>query len=243
MDKFSDIHAGHRERMYDKLLVSPASLSEHEYLEVLLYSFIPRKNTNPIAHKLLKTLGSLNGVFNASPVELMTVDGIGKSVACKLVAVGKIFQKVNTKKEKTFSWCSVSSHAGEIINWFDINDYEKFVLVLINGNDDEIFKISFDGTSKSSVDASITDIVNAFALYKPKKIVVIHNHPSGNVQPSKIDDYATLRLYLLCEIHGVKLKDHIIVYGNEIFSYLLSNRLTEIGRSADINEIIKIIKE
>lgn len=243
MDKFLDIHAGHRERMYDKLLISPNSLSEHEYLEVLLFSFIPRKNTNPIAHKLLRTFGSLSGVFNASVAELMTVDGIGKSVACKLVAVGKIFQRIKEKKERTFSWSSVSAHGGEIINWFENGDNEKFVVVLINGNDDEIFKISFDGTTKSAVDASISDIVNAFALYKPKKIVVVHNHPSGNVQPSKVDDYATVRLYLLCEIHGVKLKDHIIVYGNEIFSYLLSNRLTEIGRSADINDIIKIIKE
>lgn len=243
MDNLSEIHAGHRDRMYNKLLVSPDSLSEHEYLEVLLFSFIPRKNTNPIAHKLLKTFGSLNGVFNASAKELMTVYGIGKSVASKIVAVGKIFQKINVKNEKPFTWSSVSAHGGEIIRWFNKDDYEKFVVVLINGNEDEIFKISFDGSSKSSVDASISDIVNAFALYKPKKIVVVHNHPSGNVQPSKVDDYATVRLYLLCEIHGVKLKDHIIVYGNEIFSYLLSNRLSEIGQSAEINDIIKIIKE
>ena len=107
MGNYVEIHAGHRDRMYDKLLNSPDSLSEHEYLEVLLFSFIPRKNTNPIAHKLLRTFGSLSGVFNASAKELMTVDGIGKSVATKIVAVGKIFQRVKDKKEKTFTWSSV----------------------------------------------------------------------------------------------------------------------------------------
>lgn len=243
MGNYVEIHAGHRDRMYDKLLNSPDSLSEHEYLEVLLFSFIPRKNTNPIAHKLLRTFGSLSGVFNASAKELMTVDGIGKSVATKIVAVGKIFQRVKDKKEKTFTWSSVLAHGGEMLGWFDYDNYEKVVVVLINGNDDEIFKLSFDGSTESTVDASISDIVNAIALYKPKKIVVVHNHPSGNVQPSKVDDYTTYRLYFLCKLHGVKLKDHIIVYKNEIFSYSLSNRLAMIEKSAELNDIIKIIKE
>lgn len=243
MDNNVEIHAGHRERMYDKLLNSPDSLSEHEYLEVLLFAFLPRINTNPLAHKLLRTFGSLNGVFNASAKELMSVDGIGKSVATKIVAVGKIFQKVNTNKEKTFTWSSVYSHSGEMLGWFDDENSEKVILVLINGNDEEIFKLSFDGSDENAVDASISEIVNAFALYKPKKVVVVHNHPSGNVQPSKIDDHTTYRLSLLCKIHGVKLKDHIIVCKNEIFSYLLSNRLDMIDKSTKLNDIINIIKE
>lgn len=243
MDEYLGIHAGHRERMYDKLLVSPDSLSEHEYLEVLLFAFIPRKNTNPLAHKLIRTFGSLSGVFNASAKELMSIDGIGKSVASQIVAFGKILQKVNTNKEKTFTWSSITAHSSEIISWFENQEFEKFILVLISANDKEIAKISFDGSSVGSVDASIAEIMHAIAIHKPKKIVIAHNHPSGNVQPSSVDDYATMRLKVICAFHGIQLKDHVIVYGNEVFSYMLTDRLSKVGKLANIDNIIRNIKE
>ena len=68
------VHDGHRERMRDRIRKSGLStLQEHEMLEYLLYAFVPRKDTNEIAHALIDRFGSFSGVLNAvviSPVSL-----------------------------------------------------------------------------------------------------------------------------------------------------------------------------
>ena len=64
-------HHGHRDRMREKLEHgSLADFPEHEQLEVLLFSVIPRGNTNEIAHELLRRFGSIYGVLSADPIAL-----------------------------------------------------------------------------------------------------------------------------------------------------------------------------
>ena len=60
-----NIHSGHRQRMTERFLKYPDSLSEHELLEIMLYPALPRKDTNPLAHKLLSLFGSLENVLRA----------------------------------------------------------------------------------------------------------------------------------------------------------------------------------
>ena len=82
-------HGGHRERMRKRFKESGnfKGFSEHEILEMLLFYIVPRKNTNDIAHELIKKFGSLNSVLNASVEELSSVKasdraGIRTSRSC-----------------------------------------------------------------------------------------------------------------------------------------------------------------
>ena len=76
------IHKGHRERMRKQLKTSGMdSLSDVQVLEVLLYYAIPRADTNPIAHRLLERFGSLSGVLEAAPDELLNIEGMGDAAA------------------------------------------------------------------------------------------------------------------------------------------------------------------
>ena len=76
------VHEGHRQRMRRQLKTSGMdSLSDVQVLEVLLYYAIPRADTNPIAHRLLERFGSLSGVLEAAPDELLKIDGMGDAAA------------------------------------------------------------------------------------------------------------------------------------------------------------------
>ena len=70
-------HAGHRKRMITRL--AEGTLCDHEYLEMLLFYAIPRRNTNDIAHRLLARFGDLNGVLNAPMKALQEIDGVGRT--------------------------------------------------------------------------------------------------------------------------------------------------------------------
>ena len=82
------MHEGHRQRMYDKLK-NDDGLFDHELLEILLFNALPRKNTNPIAHELLDTFGSLAGVLAADTEKLKAVNGVGENVALYLKCIGE----------------------------------------------------------------------------------------------------------------------------------------------------------
>ena len=81
-------HTRHRERMRTRFLDAGAEiLQDHELLEMLLYYAIPRRDTNPIAHRLIERFGRLDKLFAASAAELMQVDGIGENAAVLLKTV------------------------------------------------------------------------------------------------------------------------------------------------------------
>ena len=77
MSEIENIHAGHRERMMKKVKDTPDGLLDYELLEILLFNMLPRINTNPLAHKLIKTFGSVEKVITASVDELMAIKGVG----------------------------------------------------------------------------------------------------------------------------------------------------------------------
>ena len=73
-----NIHQGHREKMRQRFLKSGLeSFADHEALELLLYYAIPRRDTNPIAHRLMERYGSLTAVLSAPAEDLKKVEGIG----------------------------------------------------------------------------------------------------------------------------------------------------------------------
>ena len=86
-----NIHAGHRERLRKRFdAVGAKGFEEHTFLELLLFYVIPRKDTNPIAHELLRRFGSLEKVLSASAQELMQVEDIGQNAARYLTMLGTL---------------------------------------------------------------------------------------------------------------------------------------------------------
>ena len=78
-----NLHEGHREKMRDRFIRDKGfeNFEDHQILELLLFYANPRGDTNPVAHKLLDTFGSMKGVLEARPEQLIAVEGVGKQAA------------------------------------------------------------------------------------------------------------------------------------------------------------------
>lgn len=241
----SQIHAGHRERMIDRFLNYPDSLNDHEILEILLYNFIPRVDTNPLAHRILRVFGSLNAVFTATEKELLTVRGVGPKVATGLMLIGNVFRRVDTQKkvEPRPKWITpelIFNNLRKIVNDFTT---ESFVMILLDEKYKELFYLEFEDKSKNSVTMDVPEVLSAFAVYKPTFVIVAHTHPSGNPNPSGLDDLTTKKLNVLCEIHNVNLLDHVILTKTDKFSYYTTKRMEYVKEIADIEKLLKKIEE
>ena len=239
MSNGDNLHAGHRERIIEKFLNNPNAFSEHELLEMLLFYSIPRKNTNDIAHKILRAFGSLDNVFNASPKELKAVDGVGDKSATLIVLFSVIMKEVASKSKPKRQMVSFNGIKSVLIEKLKGLKDEKFLLFLLDKNYNEKAVIEFDDNKANSVSADITEIANAIALHKPTLAIIAHNHPSGSPLPSEQDDQTTKQINLLCNLHSVELVDHIIVSDEKYYSYHHNYRLSEIKRSADLNKILR----
>ena len=93
MDKVENCHSGHRERMAEKFIIAPNAMLDHEVLEMLLFYVIPRKDTNKLAHRLIRVFGSLQNVLDRTPKELMMVDGVGKRTAVFLSLINTVAKR------------------------------------------------------------------------------------------------------------------------------------------------------
>lgn len=233
------LHTGHRERMINRFLANPDVLPEHELLEILLFGAMPRKDTNPLAHRILRAFGDLKAVFNASVSDLMSIEGVGKRIATEISVIGKIFRIIENKKQtESEYWTSFYTVKKEIVKLFNTFVDEQFIIVLLTAKMKKIVHLSFEDKNKSSVTADIPEIVQMFAVHKPKCAIVAHNHPSGNSSPSEADDFTTKKLFMLCQLHGVDLLDHVIVTNNDVFSYERSGLLDEIKEQCDFKKIL-----
>ena len=82
MDADKNIHSGHRQRLKNRFLADGLrSFNEINTLELLLFYAVPRKDTNPIAHRLLDRFGSLSAVLEAEPALLTEVDGVSEHLS------------------------------------------------------------------------------------------------------------------------------------------------------------------
>lgn len=244
MNGEENLHAGHRDRTVKKFLNNPDAFSDHELLEILLFYAIPRKDTNALAHRIIKMFGNLSGVLNASPKQLTAVDGVGEKVATEIAVVGKIFKRIaRTKKEKRY-YNTFECVREQLTEIFSGQREEKFVMLLLGKKYELLSEISFSDNEKSSVSADVSEFASVFGIHRPSYAVIAHNHTSSCSEPSKEDDFTTHKINLLCDIHGVGLLDHVIFSSDgKVFSYAMENRLDKIKANSNFDKFFNEIKE
>lgn len=214
---------GHRERLREKYLQGGYfAFHEYEVLELLLTYVIPRKDTKPIAKDLIEKFGSLDGVVTASIEELCSISGIKENSAIFVKLLGdlsKNLYKGEIKKEG-IQLKDKNSLIRYLRSEIGFSSREEFRVIFLNNYNMLVgSETLFIGTiDKSAVYPR--EIVEKVLYYKAKGIIFAHNHPSGNLRPSKQDIQITEHMQEALDLIDVKLLEHIIITQDGYFSFL-----------------------
>lgn len=236
------VHSGHRERTIKKFLISPEAFAEHEVLETLLFYALPRVDTNPLAHRLIRLFGSLSGVFNATKDQLLSVEGVGEKVATYILAIARVVENQKSQDKKQVDLDSTFKVKEWLKAFFMGKKEETFVILMLDKKYKLLAYCVFTDKHRSEVKAEIPEVITAFNVHKPNFAIVAHNHPSSVCQPSSADEFTTKKLNVICELNDVNLLDHIIVAGDDCYSYRQEGKLDFIKDKINLNNLFNEIK-
>ena len=215
------IHDGHRERLKSRFKESGLQgFNEINALELLLFYGLPRKDTNPSAHELLHRFKNLQGVFNASVEELKEIHGISDSSALLIKLVPEICKLAKVSEAAKGRGITDSSLAsGFLIPRFMYEENEKVIMLSLDAAKKVKACTDINSGVVNSVDLNIRLIVETALKNKASSVILAHNHPDGDVTPSRDDRETTKRIRDALKLVDIPLVDHIIVSGDEYFSF------------------------
>ena len=224
----NEIHDGHRERLRKKFLnFDLETFEEHEVLELLLSYAIPRRDINKIGHDLINNFGSLSDVFDARIEDLCQIKGISEYSATLIKLMPSLFRKYETNKlsEKDKYLNSADLIAEYVTRHFKGLTEEKLYALYLDEKCKALgFELISDGTKNMATVNNSVIVGNAYK-YNSTRIVLVHNHPSNILAPSRADINATITLGELLDKLGIVIVDHIIVgSGSDYFSFKKSDK-------------------
>lgn len=231
------MHEGHRQRMLFRLEQAEDSLQEHELLEILLFNAIPRKNTNELAHSLLNSFGSIANVLHAEFDQLTQLEGVGISTAAYLRCIGLILERTEKQKNEPPAAFNFKVFSEYLTGRFDGLTTEVLELYCLDAQDRIKNSVRLTSDESDRVRINPAAITKFIITNHPYGMIVVHNHLCNNFYPSREDDSFTAQFEMLCSIHDVRLRDHIIVSPAGIFSYFLSGTLQKIKQEFNVADL------
>lgn len=219
-----NLHEGHRKRMKERFIKSGLDdFAPHNILELLLFYSIPRGDTNPVAHRLIDTFGSLSGVFDATPEELVKVDGVGESSAILISMIPQIARKYLEDKADTANIVGGCSDIGAFLLPKFVGRTNEALMMVSIDNKNKIISCSVvaEGTVDSAK-VSRRKIMEEAMKVKSTRVILAHNHPCGVAVPSSEDVVMTKEIGRLFAQVGIELVDHIIVANDDYVSMAAS---------------------
>ena len=214
------IHDGHRSRMKQEFLQGGLThFSEPRALELLLFYSRMQGDVNPTAHALLDAFGSLAGVLDADPQELMSVPGVGENTAVLLKLIPALAAKYLASRTSAETIIRNSSDLHDLFApyFFGARNELSFLacfdskLKLLG-----VRKISEGGPNETNIGPR--QIATAALSYNASAVVLAHNHPSGLASPSDDDISTTRYLFQVLRGLGIVLYDHVILADDDMVS-------------------------
>ena len=222
MEKLNITQWAEEDRPREKMMaLGTEALSNAELLAILIGSGSTKESAvDLMKHVLNDCNNNLNTLGKLSIHDLCTYNGIGEAKAITILAaceLGKRRQQDSPEERPKLD--TATRIYNEMHPQMQDLDVEEFWALLLNQNYRLIKKvrISHGGISETTVDVRI--ILREAILANATILAACHNHPSGNIKPSKYDDQLTLSLSKACEVMRIRFLDHVIVADGCYYSY------------------------
>lgn len=203
---------GHRERLRERLLRSgPEALADHELVEYLLGLAILRRDTKPLAKKLIDHFGGIGGLLAADPDAIRRAGNISDAAVAALKiaeAAGVRMLKTRTKDKPILgSWQALLDYLHANMAHRGVEQVR--VLYLDSKN-----RLLRDQAAEGSIDEAavyVREIMRKALDYKATALILVHNHPSGDPQPSQQDIRITRDVIEAGRHLKIAVHDHVII--------------------------------
>ena len=209
--------SGHRERLRRRLLDGGTdALADYELLEFLLFAGQRQGDTKPVAKALIAHFGSFTAVLNAEPEALRQVRGLGEAGAAAIKSVALAARRMArgavVEKPVLGSWQALLDYLA--IDMGHLTRERVRILYLDTRNRLILDHLLGDGSIDEAAIHPREVIRKAFDI-GASALILVHNHPSGNPEPSSADIQITRRIAEAGRLLGVTVHDHVIIGGSD----------------------------
>ena len=223
------------ERPYEKLeLYGEKALSNAELLAIVIKSGTKQETSVELAQKILKLNKNtkedeLNFLRNVSIEEFQQIKGIGKVKAIQLKAVCEL--AIRMSKPSNYKQIKIKSPqdiAKILLNELRCEKKEIVKLIMLNNKNEIVKMMNVAIGGNNFANFSVTEILGETIKIKAPKIILVHNHPSGDPTPSKNDIEITATLYKAAMTVGIELVDHLVI-GNMEYTSIMGEIAKKLG--------------
>lgn len=232
------IHKSHRNRMKNIFMEHGFSaFSEIQKLEFLLFFSIPQKDVNPIAHSLLNEYGSIAKVLSASPYDLLKIKGVGKHTALLFSTMKEVVNECSSSKCNDTKLSNTSIAKEYCYNLMRHASIEEFYVICLDDNNKIIKTKKLNSGTTNRVNIEISSLTKLAFSQNATKIIIAHNHPSGNLAFSDDDIHLTHSVVCSSLLNDILVVDHILVTNsgsislaeNDIMSAIINAALNKLN--------------
>jgi DNA repair protein RadC len=225
-----------KERPRERLIAEgPERLTDAELLAIVLRvgrgtftKGVFGQNAADFAKELLTEFKGLRGLDRAHIEDLRKVPGLSTAKVAQIKAAFELGKRIQSKRLTAISFESSSAVAAHFRPRFTGKRQEVVIAVFLNGQNQSLGEKEITEGTPTQATVYVRRILEEALHVSAAAIVMVHNHPSGNAEPSAGDDDTTCRLLAACNLVEIVLLDHIIVGESDHYSYSDSGRLKEL---------------
>lgn len=204
---------GHRARLRQRLVDGgQEALADYEVLEYLLFGARPRGDTKPLAKELLKRFGTLAGVLNAEPGALKQIKGISDAgigaLKIALLAARRMARSEVRDKPVLGSWQALLDYLAIDMAHLTV---ERVRVLYLNTQNRLIMDHHVGDGSIDEAAIHPREVIRRGLDLGATALILVHNHPSGNAEPSQADIQITHRIAQAGRLLGITVHDHVII--------------------------------
>lgn len=206
-------YLGHRERLRERFRKAGAdALADYELLELILFRALPRRDVKPLAKGLIARFGSFAEVISARPERLGEIDGLGAAAIVELKIIEAAARRLaKSSIEKRVSLSSFSAVVDYCRMAMAFLDREEFRVLFL---DKKNHLIADEVQGVGTVDHAPVyprEVIRRALELSASAIILVHNHPSGDPQPSTDDIHLTHQIIAVGKPLKVIVHDHLII--------------------------------